>query len=360
MDSFWQDKTVLVTGHTGFKGSWLSLWLQLAGAKVVGYSLEDPPTKPSLFDVVRVGQGMNSLAGDVRSLDDLTSAVERYRPDVVFHMAAQAIVRMGVEDPVGTYSTNVIGTLNLLEAIRQFECARAVVVVTSDKCYENREKPDYAYREGNSYKDGDLLGGRDPYSDSKACAELITRTYRHSFFASADHKVAVATARSGNVVGGGDWAPHRLVPDIMKWFLNRRVLTVRYPDATRPWQYVLDPLAGYLTLAERLYSNRGAEFSEAWNFGPSDQDQLTVGEIVQEVEHQWGELVEKNIQPDEKPREAGLLHLDASKARECLAWTARLSIQETLAWTTEWYRAYSQRKDMRRFTEDQIKRYQEL
>ncbi len=360
MDSFWKDKTVLVTGHTGFKGSWLSLWLQVAGANVVGYSLEDRPTNPCLFEVVNVDQGMTSLAGDVRTLDDVTAVVDRYRPEVVFHMAAQAIVREGMEDPVGTYSTNVMGTLNVLEAVRTSRCTRAVVIVTSDKCYENREKRGYAYSEGASFLEGDSLGGQDPYSDSKACAELITRTYRHSFFMRGAPKVAVATARAGNVVGGGDWGPHRLVPDIMKWFLDGRTITIRTPKSIRPWQYILDPLAGYISLAERLCSSQGVGFSEAWNFGPADQGQLSVGEIVLELGHLLGEPVKEKVHPDKNPREASLLQLDASKAKERLGWTARLSIQETLAWTAEWYRAYKNQKDMRRFTEDQIKRYQGL
>lgn len=351
MSSFWQGKKVLVTGHTGFKGSWLSLWLQQAGAEVVGYALA-PPTEPSLFEVARVADGMTSIEADVRDLARLRAIVAAHRPEIVLHLAAQAIVRASYDDPIETYSTNVMGTVNLLEAIRLEPSARAVVIVTSDKCYDNLEID-------RGYVEDDALGGRDPYSNSKGCAELVTRAYRDSFLAEADPPVAVASARAGNVVGGGDWGKDRLVPDIMRSFLERQPLCVRNPAATRPWQHVLDPVGGYLTLARRLYED-GARFAGGWNFGPDDSEPpLPVGALVERITEHWDESIEVELDPGPHPHEHHLLRLDPSKARAELGWSARLSLPETLDWIVDWYRAYRDGGDMRAITESQIERYRQ-
>ncbi len=348
MSSFWKGKKVLVTGHTGFKGSWLSLWLQQAGADVVGYALA-PPTEPSLFEVARVARGMTSIEADVRDLGRLRATLAEHRPEVVLHLAAQAIVRASYDDPIETYSTNVMGSVNLLEAIRLEPGVRAVVVVTSDKCYDNLEIE-------RGYVEGDALGGRDPYSNSKGCAELVTRAYRDSFLAAASPPVAVASARAGNVVGGGDWGKDRLVPDIMRCFLERQPLYIRNPEATRPWQHVLDPVGGYLALAERLCRD-GARFAEAWNFGPGDDQPLPVGALVERILEHWDEPIEVEVDPGPHPHEHHLLRLDPTKAREQLGWAARLSLPETLDWIVEWYRAYRDGGDIRAVTESQIERY---
>ncbi|MCP3959934.1 MAG: CDP-glucose 4,6-dehydratase [bacterium] len=351
MSSFWRDKKVLLTGHTGFKGSWLALWLQRAGARLVGYALP-PPTEPSLFEIAAVADGMTSIEGDLRDLDHLRVVIDRHRPEVVLHLAAQAIVRASYEDPIETYSSNVMGTVNLLEAIRLEPSARSVVVVTSDKSYDNLELE-------RGYREDDALGGRDPYSSSKGCAELVTRAYRDSFFAAAEPPVAVATARAGNVIGGGDWGRDRLVPDIMRSFLDRRPLYIRYPQSVRPWQHVLDPIGGYLTLAEHLW-REGERFSEAWNFGPPDEDPLSVGAMVERIQELWGESGEVELDPGPHPHEHHLLRLDPAKAEGRLGWKARLELHDTLDWVVEWYRAYGDGEDMRQLTEAQIDRYQAL
>ncbi len=349
MSSFWKGKRVLVTGHTGFKGSWLSLWLQQAEAEVVGYALA-PPTDPSLFEVARVAEGMTSIEADLRDLDRVRAAIAAHEPEIVLHLAAQAIVRASYDDPIETYSTNVMGTAHLLEAIRLHPGARVVVVVTSDKCYDNREL-------ARGFHEEDPLGGRDPYSSSKACTEMVARAYRDSFLAEAEPPVALATARAGNVVGGGDWGKDRLVPDIMRSFLDRRPLYIRYPQSVRPWQHVLDPLDGYLTLAERLYRD-GARFAEAWNFGPADDDlPLPVGALVDRIVDHWDESIDVEHDPGPHPHEHHLLRLDPTKAREQLGWSARLSLPETLDWIVEWYRAYRDDGDMRAVTDAQIARY---
>ena len=349
MESFWRGKRVLLTGHTGFKGSWLSLWLQRLGAEVIGYALP-PATEPSLFEIARVGEGMTSLIGDLREPRPLAAACAEHRPEIVLHLAAQAIVRASYGDPVDTYSTNVMGTVHLLEAVRATPGVRAVVVVTSDKCYDNREIE-------RGYREDDALGGRDPYSSSKACTELVARAYRDSFLASAEPAVALATARAGNVVGGGDWGQDRLVPDILRSLLDRRTLRIRNPEATRPWQHVLDPLGGYLTLAERLWRD-GRRFAEGWNFGPMDETPLPVGAMVERILGLWDEPIDVEIDPGPHLHEHHLLRLDPTKARERLGWSAKLSLPETLDWIVEWYRAYRDQADMRRFTEAQIDRYQ--
>lgn len=351
MSSFWRGKKVLVTGHTGFKGSWTSLWLQQAGAEVVGYALA-PPTDPSLFEVARVGDGMTSIEADLRDLDRVRAVVAEHRPEIVLHLAAQAIVRASYDDPVETYSTNVMGTVNLLEALRLHPGARAVVVVTSDKCYDNRDLE-------RGYHEDDPLGGRDPYSSSKACTEMVARAYRDSFLGAGSPPAALATARAGNVVGGGDWGKDRLVPDMMRAFLAREPLYIRNPEATRPWQHVLDPVGGYLTLAQRLWQD-GASFAEGWNFGPGGGDPMPVGAIVERLRALWDEPIEVEIDPGPHPHEHHLLQLDPGKARERLGWTARLSLPETQEWIVEWHRAHRDGGDMRALTEAQIARYRAL
>jgi len=350
---FWKDKKVLVTGHTGFKGSWISLWLQRMGTHVIGYSLP-PPTKPSLFEIAGIEEGMTSIRGDIRDLDYLKSIMALHQPEIVIHMAAQSLVRYSYINPVETYATNVMGTVNLLEAARQIKSAKVIIIVTSDKCYENKE---WVW----GYKENDPVGGHDPYSSSKGCAELVTAAYRNSFFSwdHALHGVAVASVRAGNVIGGGDWAEDRLIPDIMKALMEDRPVLIRNPDAVRPWQHVLEPLRGYLLLTERLWTD-GAGFSEAWNFGPKDEDARPVSWIAEKLVHQWADSA--SWEPDKTlhPHEARYLKLDFSKARNLLGWTPKLNLLTALQWTLEWYRGYQQKKDMRHLTEAVIERYENI
>lgn len=351
--AFWRGKRVLITGHTGFKGSWLSLWLQHMEARVAGYALS-PPTTPSLFEDARVSQGMVSITGDVRDLPALSAAVAEHRPEIVFHMAAQPLVRRSYEQPVETYATNVLGTVHLLEAVRRFGGVRAVVNVTSDKCYENREW-EWGYREI------DPMGGYDPYSSSKGCAELVTAAYRRSFFGSADyarHGVALASARAGNVIGGGDWAADRLVPDIMRAFLAGHEAVVRNPQAVRPWQHVLDPLSGYLMLGERLFSD-GPALSEAWNFGPDNADAKPVAWVMEKIAAAWGRSAAWRVDAGDHPHEATSLTLDCSKAKTRLGWRPNWSLERTLDAVNEWYMRYQPGSDMSRVTLDQIRQYEE-
>jgi len=344
---FWRGKTIFITGHTGFKGGWLSLWLQTLGAKVAGYSLP-ASTEPSLFETARVSEGMNSVVGDVRDLAALTAAARQAAPEIIIHMAAQSLVRPSYADPVTTYSTNVLGTVNVLETARAIRGVRAVVIITSDKCYEN-------IGEKRDFREGDPLGGHDPYSSSKACAEIVTAAYRRSFF---ERRTAVASARAGNVIGGGDWAADRLVPDAIRAFCAGQPVRLRYPRATRPWQHVLDPLAGYLLLAERLYA--GEDCAEAWNFGPADDHIVPVAQIVEALARKWGRDRAWEQDPGQHPHEAQLLGLDAGKARTRLGWTPRLDMARTIDWTAEWYRAWRDGADLRRVSESQITRYGEL
>lgn len=344
---FWRGKRVLLTGHTGFKGGWLALWLHRLGAELTGFALS-PPTTPSLFDITHVSECLVDLRGDVRDLDLLTSVVATHRPDIIIHMAAQALVRQAYVDPVEAYATNVMGTVHTLEAIRRTGGVRAAVVVTSDKCYENRE---WIW----GYRENEPMGGYDPYSSSKGCVELVTAAYRNSYFGGG---AAVATARAGNVIGGGDWAQDRLLPDLMRAAMSDNTVQLRNPGAVRPWQHVLEPLSGYLTLAERLYSE-GQEFAEGWNFGPADEDAKPVEWIVRKTASLWDRLRwEKG--GGSHPHEAQFLKLDCSKARNRLDWMPRLPLEKALEWTALWYKAYHAGEDMRGFTEQQITMYQEL
>ncbi|MGE5314904.1 MAG: CDP-glucose 4,6-dehydratase [Acidobacteriota bacterium] len=350
---FWKSKRVLVTGHTGFKGSWLCLWLSRLGADVTGFALE-APTSPSLFHLAHAEDAVRSLHGDVRDGEAFLRAVREARPEIIIHMAAQTVVRTGYDAPFETYETNVMGTVNLFEAVRRTDSVRAVVNVTTDKCYENREW-EWAYRET------DALGGYDPYSNSKACSELVTSAYRQSFFSTRAGGIGIATARAGNVLGGGDWTTHQLVPDIMRGFMERRAVVIRNPHAVRPWQFVLEPLRGYLTLAERLY-HEPARFSQAWNFGPADDDARPVSWIADTLTRFWGDDASWRLEAAEAQRvhEAGMLRLDSSKARTHLDWKPRMRLAQTLEFVVEWYKAYYHKHDVRDLTELHITRYELL
>jgi len=351
---FWQGKRVFVTGHTGFKGAWLSLWLQRLGAQVTGYALA--PQCPSLFETAAVGQGMESVTGDIRDAAALLHAVQAARPEIVLHLAAQALVRASYDDPVGTYSTNVMGLVHLLEAVRQVGGIRAVVNVTSDKCYENKE---WLW----GYREGDALGGHDPYSNSKGCAELVTAAYRNSFFNPKNysaHGLALATARAGNVIGGGDWAVDRLVPDVVRALARGQEVRLRNPQAVRPWQHVLEPLRGYLLLAERLYE-RGPAFAEAWNFGPAPADARPVLWIAETLIRLWGvDACAVQCAPElqhEAQLEAHYLRLDSSKATASLGWQPRWSLEQSLGHIVAWHQAYRTGHDMAKVTRAQIGQY---
>lgn len=350
--SFWEGKVVLLTGHTGFKGSWLSLWLQSMGAKVIGYSLA-PPTNPSLFVAAHIAEGMTSIVGDVRDYSALSSAIEKYKPEIVIHMAAQALVRYSYVNPIETYSTNVMGTVHLLEAARLTSSVRAIINVTSDKCYENRE---WVW----GYRENEPMGGFDPYSNSKGCAELVTAAYRNSYFHPekyTEHGVAIASGRAGNVIGGGDWAEDRLIPDIMRAIVNGRPVNIRNPHAIRPWQHVLEPLSGYLILAQKLYEE-GASYAEGWNFGPSDEDAKPVQCIVEKLTKAWGQGASWMLDESNHPHEANYLKLDCSKAKARLNWLPRWRLEEALGAIVDWHQAHQAGKNMREVTLQQIAMYE--
>ena len=338
---FWRGRRVFLTGHTGFKGCWLSLWLQKLGAEVCGFALP-PQTDPSLFELAQVARGMESITANVKDLAALRESMQRFRPEIVFHLAAQSLVRPSYEDPVETFATNIMGTVNLLETARGVSSVRAIVVVTSDKCYENRE---WVW----GYRENEPMGGHDPYSSSKGCAELVTAAYRSSFFAppGADAGVvAVATARAGNVIGGGDWARDRLVPDLMRALAAGQGVLIRNPSAVRPWQFVLEPLSGYLLLAQRLLEE-GARFAEAWNFGPRDEDCRPVSWLVARLAEAWGEGVQVTLDERARPHEATHLKLDISKAVGRLRWAPRWSLVETVRAVADWHKAHLSGADMR-------------
>jgi CDP-glucose 4,6-dehydratase len=334
--SFWHGKKVFLTGHTGFKGGWLALWLQSLGAEVQGYALE-PPTEPNLFTVGQVAALMSSTIGDIRDLETLRSTMRAFAPDIVFHLAAQPLVRASYDDPVGTYATNVMGTVNVLESVRACPGVRAVVVVTTDKAYENRE---WAW----GYRENEPLGGHDPYSNSKGCTELVSAAYRSSFL--AQQGIALATARAGNVIGGGDWAVDRLVPDLLRAFERGVPAVIRNPNAVRPWQHVLEPLSGYLMLAQALW-HRGAAVAEGWNFGPRDDDARPVRWIVERLANAWGPGARWELETREQPHEAQMLKLDISKARQGLKWAPRWTLAEALDRIVAWHQAWRQHADVR-------------
>lgn len=345
----WQDRRVLVTGHTGFKGGWLALWLHGLGARVAGYAL-DPPTTPSFFQATALHQVLDDRRGDIRDAAATRAAVDAVAPEVVFHLAAQPLVRDSYRLPVETYATNVVGTASVLDACRACPSVRAVVVITTDKCYENREWD-------RGYVETDALGGHDPYSSSKACAELVCDAYRRSFFTDATAPVGLATARAGNVIGGGDWARDRLVPDVVRAAADGTTVPIRHPAATRPWQHVLEPLAGYLVLAERLLADPVAH-AEPWNFGPAPADDATVRQVLDRLATLWPGHVRWRHDDAPHPHEAGRLRLDSSKARQRLAWQPRLGLDDALRLTVDWYRAaLAGDTDLRALSEAQIRHY---
>jgi CDP-glucose 4,6-dehydratase len=347
---FWKDKKVFLTGHTGFKGAWLSLWLQDCGAILTGYALA-PNTKPSLFDAASVANGMESVIGDVRDLEKLTEAMSDSSPDIVIHMAAQPLVRLSYKNPVDTYGTNVMGTVNLLEAVRKTASVKAVVNVTTDKCYENNE---WVW----GYREDEPMGGHDPYSNSKACSELVTAAYRKSFFNYLG-SAKIASGRAGNVIGGGDWAEDRLIPDVLKSFQNNKPVVIRNPFATRPWQHVLEPLSGYMVLAERLYLN-GDECAEGWNFGPEDSDVKPVKEIIEYLVERWGAGASWILDKSDQPHEAKLLKLDISKAKNVLSWEPNWNLFTSLDSIIEWHREWLGGGDVKLITLKQIRKFEKI
>jgi CDP-glucose 4,6-dehydratase len=348
---FWYKKKVLITGHTGFKGSWLSLLLYNLGSEVHGYALE-PPTDPGMFKEAGIKEIINSNIGDIRDYSNLLQVLKSVKPDIVIHMAAQSLVMESYKKPLETFSVNVMGTVTLLEAIRQIHGVKAVINVTSDKCYENRE---WIW----GYRENEPMGGYDPYSSSKGCSELITGAYRNSFFNQNEYKkhgIAVASVRAGNVIGGGDWAEDRLIPDFIRAVSKGKEIKIRSPYAIRPWQHVLEPLTGYLILAEKLY-NGGSEFAEAWNFGPDDTDTRTVEWIAKTFCDLWGDGSAYKIDTDPQPHEAGYLKLDCSKAKIRLGWFTRWDIKTTIKYIVEWNKSFLSGANMRNVTLEQIETY---
>ena len=349
---FWRGRRVFLTGHTGFKGGWLSLWLQRLGADLTGYALA-PPTMPSLFEVARVGAGMRSIIADIRDGEALAAAMRAAKPEIVIHMAAQPLVRYSYQAPIETYATNVMGTVHLLEAVRQTDSVRAVVNVTSDKCYENRE---WVW----GYRENEPMGGHDPYSNSKGCAELVTAAYRNSYFNPArhgEHGVALASARAGNVIGGGDWAEDRLIPDILRAIAAGEPAHIRSPHAIRPWQHVLEPLSGYLLLARRLIED-GPAHAEAWNFGPAEADARPVQWLVERLVNAWSEGASWELDARPELHEAHYLKLDCAKARSRLGWQPEWDIDHALATTVAWHRAFQRNENMHAACVRQIDDYE--
>jgi CDP-glucose 4,6-dehydratase len=351
VSGFWRKRRVLVTGHTGFKGGWLCLWLHRMGAHVTGYALP-PPTQPNLFDLARIGQFVDSRIGDVRDLEAVTGTLVDSKAEIVFHLAAQPLVLGGYSDPVGTFATNLMGTVNLLQAVRSAPDVRAVVNVTTDKCYRNDDS-------GTAFREADPLGGSEPYGTSKACSELATQAFTSSFFdprGYSDHGVAIATARAGNVIGGGDWGENRLLPDIVRSFATDRPVMIRRPDATRPWQHVLEPLNGYLRLARRL-TEAGAMYNGAWNFGPAAESERPVSWVVDRCAALWGSGARWERDGSIHPPEARMLQLDCAKARTALGWVPRTSLDAALEMTISWYRGVANGADARQLCEAQIAAY---
>ena len=353
----WRGRRVFLTGHTGFKGGWLALWLARLGAEVRGYAL-DPSTDPAFFTVARVGSVIEDMRGDIRDSGSLERAMQEFAPEIVFHLAAQPLVRASYDDPIGTYETNVIGTARVLDSIRRTASVRAVVSVTTDKCYENKE---WVW----PYRETDPLGGYDPYSSSKACAEIVSAAYRQSYFPVEKlgrpdgHRVAVVTARAGNVIGGGDWSMDRLLPDLVRGFLSGKPVLIRRPHAIRPWQHVLEPLHGYIRLAEQLLTH-DPKFASAYNFGPIEDDAKPVAWIADRMAGFWGDGASWVLDEAPSPHEAGYLKLDASRARADLHWTPKLRLESALEFLVQWYRAWQAGQDMHTFTLGQIERYESL
>ncbi len=345
--AFWKNKKVYLTGHTGFKGSWMSLWLQQMGAIVKGYSLV-PCTEPSLFEVASVAVGMQSEIGDIRNLEAVTNSMVAFDPEILIHMAAQPLVRLSYVEPVETYSTNVMGTIHVLEAARKCTNLKSIVAITTDKCYENKEWP-WGYRENEP------MGGHDPYSSSKGCCELLIASYRKSFFNTVTSP-SLASVRAGNVIGGGDWSDDRLIPDILKAFEKSEPVIVRNPLSTRPWQHVLEPISGYLVLAEALY-NQGDVYAEGWNFGPKDEDCQSVEKILNTMIKTWGEGASWQLDTNNNPHEAGFLKLDCSKAGQLLKWQPKWHLEHTLTLIVQWHKAWLGKADMKKQCLKEIELY---
>lgn len=351
---FWKDKRVLITGHTGFKGSWLSIWLHKLGAKVIGYSLP-APSQPSLYEITGLREMITSIHGDIRDLKHLQRVYNEYQPEIIIHMAAQALVRESYHNPVETYETNIMGTVHVLEAARHVESIRVIVSVTSDKCYENRE-----WHWG--YRENEAMGGYDPYSSSKGCAELVAAAYRRSFYRYPSRQmrgISLATARAGNVIGGGDWAKDRLVPDIMQAYLEKRKVVIRFPGALRPWQHVLEPIYGYLLLAEKLWGH-GEKFEGGWNFGPNDSDARPVSWIVDKLAFLCEGGIEWEISSDSHRHEANYLKLDCSKAKNLLGWTPSLNLSTALQWIVRWYKSFQDGDDILKASINDITQYEKI
>lgn len=347
--NFWKNKKVFLTGHTGFKGSWLTLWLKAMGANVIGYSLP-PQTTPNLFTLANVAHDITSIFGNICDIKNLSDAINKHQPEIILHLAAQALVRPSYDNPVETFATNIMGTVNVLEAARLQKSVRAIVVVTSDKCYDNKE---WIW----SYRENEPMGGYDPYSSSKGCAELVSSAYRNSFF--TKNGIALATARAGNVIGGGDWSQDRLVPDILNAIETKSSLIIRNPLATRPWQHVLEPLYGYLLLAENLYNN-GEKFASAWNFGPAAEDVRPVKSIIERLEFYCKTKLNIKQAEGSQPHEAHLLSLDSTKARIELKWKPQWNLEKSLAQIANWHENYLQKKNMRDISLQQISDYSQL
>lgn len=345
--SFWKGKKVYLTGHTGFKGSWLSLWLQSMGAVVKGFSL-DVNTKPALYLMANVADEMESEIGDIRNLNQITESMVSFNPDILIHMAAQPLVRLSYLDPVNTYTTNVIGTVNVLEAARNCHDLKAIVSVTSDKCYENMEW-EWGYRENES------MGGHDPYSSSKGCSELVISAYRRSFF-SSKQSASLASARAGNVVAGGDWAEDRLIPDILRALEKSEPVVIRNPLSRRPWQHVLEPLSGYLVLSQALFL-KGDEFAGGWNFGPKDEDCKPVNWILNQMINKWGNNASWNLDNSSNPHEAVFLKLDCSKASNRLKWNPKWNLHKTLESIVDWHKHFINGRDIKQICLEEINEY---
>jgi CDP-glucose 4,6-dehydratase len=350
--AFWNEKKVFVTGHTGFKGTWLSHWLSSLGANLIGYSL-NPPTTPNLFDLTNASGECQSCHGDINDFQQLEHTMKQYQPDIIFHLAAQPLVRKSYQNPIETFKTNVLGTAHVLEAARLTKSVKVIVNVTSDKCYENTINK-------KSFQEQDRMGGHDPYSASKGCAELVTESYRRSFFQTKHFPcINLASARAGNVIGGGDWAEERLIPDVMRAFLECKKLIIRNRHAVRPWQHVLEPLNGYIQLAEKLWES--SSYCGGWNFGPSLSQEFTVQDVLDMTMQLWGRKIDITYEDNEQhPHEAAYLQLDSSKASQLLGWLPKLSTKEAIRWTVEWFKNYELGTAMGPFTVKQIKRYEKL
>ncbi len=343
---FWKNKRVYLTGHTGFKGSWLSLWLNSMGAEVKGYALE-PATTPSLFQEAKIAEKIQSEIGDIRNLEQLQASMLEFNPDILIHMAAQPLVRLSYKEPIETYETNVMGTVKVLEAARSCPSIKSIVSVTTDKCYENKE---WVW----GYREDEAMGGHDPYSSSKGCAELVTSAYRRSFM--QEKGIGLASARAGNVIGGGDWSDDRLIPDILNAFENKQAVIIRNPKSTRPWQHVLEPLSGYLVLAQRLYE-APQNYAEGWNFGPKDEDAKPVDWILDQMVDKWQGDASWQLDGNAHPHEAGFLKLDIAKAKSRLDWQPTWHLEQTLERIIQWHQSWLNKEDMQGICLNEINEY---